>query len=202
MSKQQIKNSCGICQTRKQRKQRQSGITLSFTFLGTWWNEKLAFSRVSNLQRSGFWNACGPHSRACPHPHPHSPTPALLAVLLSFLPPTALWPLTWEEIHGPWSHVAPKPEAICSGSPTWGWRGRWTPWEQLLVVHLVTFCAPKGRMARGMSYTDVWALVIALAARSDLEILRLGNVDLITQNGPQGWCCLSLCLSPRFYLWS
>lgn len=29
-------------------------------------------------------------------------------------------------------------------------------------------------------YTDVWALVIALAARSDLEIIRLENVDLIT----------------------
>lgn len=126
-----------------------------------------------------------------PDPHPTG-CPALLSSTHS--------PVTTDLGGDTWTLVTRGPKA--RGHLQWqshlGMKGQVNSLRAAFSCSSGHLLCPQGRMARGMSYTDVWALVIALAARSDLEIIRLGNVDLITQNGPQGWCYLSLCLSPRF----
>lgn len=132
-----------------------------------------------------------------PTPIPTPPPAGCHALLSSTHSPvtTDLRGDTWT-----WVTRGPKVRGHLQWQPHLGMEGQVNSLRAALSGSSGHLLCPQGRMARGMSYTDVWALVIALAARSDLEIIRLENVDLITQNGPQGWCCLSLCLSPRFYL--
>ena len=161
--------------TKKTKAEWYNPVIYLFGNLVKW--ESSLFTCVSNLQRSGFWNTCGPYSRARPHPHPH-PTPAGCPALLS----STHSPVTTDLGGDTWTWVTcgPKARGCLQWQPHLGMEGQVNSLRAALSGSSGHPLCPQRRTARGMSYTDVWALVIALAARSDLEIIRLENVYLIT----------------------